>query len=44
MKSDNNILLLVPGFPKDENDFMCTPPVQDYLLKYVNIYPNYNFL
>ena len=39
MKSDKNILLLVPGFPKDENDFMCTPPVQDYLVKYVNKYP-----
>lgn len=43
MISDNNILLLVPGFPKDENDFLCTPPVQDYLVKYVNKYPTTNF-
>lgn len=43
MKFDNNILLLVPGFPKDENDFLCIPPVQDYLLKYKEQFPDTMF-
>lgn len=43
MKFETNILLLIPGFPKDENDFLCTPPVQDYLLKYNEQFPNTKF-
>jgi len=43
MKSGKNILLLVPGFPKDENDFLCTPPVQDFLLKYSGQYSDAKF-
>jgi glycosyltransferase involved in cell wall biosynthesis len=43
MKSGNNILFLIPGFPKDENDFLCIPPVQDFLLKYLELNPETSF-
>jgi len=43
MMIDNHILLLTPGFPKDENDFLCTPPVQDFLIKYKSEFPNTKF-
>lgn len=32
MKSDRHLLLLTPGFPKDEADDICMPYLQDYLL------------
>lgn len=32
MSKEKYILLLTPGFPKDENDYMCIPPLQDFLL------------
>jgi glycosyltransferase involved in cell wall biosynthesis len=40
MKSENHVLLLTPGFPKDENDFLCTPPIQEFLLKNKHVYPD----
>lgn len=40
---DNHVLLLTPGFPKDEDDFLCTPPVQDYLLKCKEVFPKTKF-
>ena len=43
MKLENHVLLLTPGFPKDENDFLCIPPVQDFLLKYKEIQPHTKF-
>ena len=43
MRSENHVLLLTPGFPKDENDFLCIPPIQDFLLKYKEIYPQTKF-
>lgn len=43
MMFDNHVLLLTPGFPKDEDDFLCTPPVQDYLLKYKEVFPKTKF-
>jgi len=43
MRSENHVLLLTPGFPKDENDFLCVPPVQDFLLKYKELFPNTKF-
>ncbi len=43
MKYENHVLLLTPGFPKDENDYLCTPPIQDFLLKYKEIYPQTKF-
>ena len=36
----NHILFLVPGFPKDENDFNCIPPLQEYLTKFNSTYPS----
>lgn len=30
MKSGKHILLISPGFPCDENDDICIPPLQDY--------------
>jgi hypothetical protein len=43
MKLEKYVLLLTPRFPKDENDFLCTPPIQDFLLKYKEIYPQTKF-
>lgn len=43
MNLENHVLLLTPGFPKDENDFLCIPPIQDFLLKYKEIYPQTKF-
>jgi glycosyltransferase involved in cell wall biosynthesis len=43
MKLENHVLLLTPGFPKDENNFLCIPPIQDFLLKYKEIYPQTKF-
>lgn len=37
-----HILFLVPGFPVDENDFNCIPPLQEYLLKFKTDYPTVN--
>ncbi len=38
MNSPNHILILTPGFPKDENDFNCIPPLQEFLLKLYSTY------
>jgi len=38
MNSVKHILLLTPGFPKDENDFNCIPPLQEFLLKFAFSY------
>lgn len=43
MKIGNHVLLLNPGFPKDEHDFLCTPPVQDFLIKFKEVYPDTAF-
>lgn len=40
MKITKHLLFLVPGFPKDENDFNCIPPLQEYLLKFISTYPS----
>lgn len=39
MKFENHVLFLTPGFPRDEDDYLCTPPVQDYLLKFNKVFP-----
>lgn len=31
MKSVDHLLILTPGFPKDETDFLCIPPLQAFL-------------
>jgi glycosyltransferase involved in cell wall biosynthesis len=33
-----HILILTPGFPKDENDFNCIPPLQEFLQKFQSTY------
>jgi len=38
MNSAKHILFLVPGFPADENDFNCIPPLQEFLLKFKSSY------
>jgi len=40
MNSPKHILLLSPGFPKDENDFNCIPPLQEFLIKFKLLYPS----
>ena len=35
-----HILFLTPGFPKDENDFNCIPPFQNFLEKFITEYPS----
>ncbi len=43
MNSAKHILFLVPGFPADENDFNCIPPLQEFLLKFKSVYPSARF-
>jgi glycosyltransferase involved in cell wall biosynthesis len=38
MNPQKHILFLVPGFPSDENDFNCIPPLQEFLLKFKSVY------
>jgi glycosyltransferase involved in cell wall biosynthesis len=38
MNSAKHILFLVPGFPADEEDFNCIPPLQEFLLKFKSSY------
>lgn len=42
MTSPFHILFLVPGFPEDENDFNCIPPLQEFLIKFKSEYPAIN--
>jgi len=34
-----HILILTPGFPSDENDFICIPPLQEFLISFKALYP-----
>jgi len=43
MKIEKHILLITPGFPEDENDFHCIPPLQDYLIGFKVKYPETKF-
>lgn len=38
----NNIIFLVPGFPKDETDTTCIPILQNYIFYYNKYNPDYN--
>jgi glycosyltransferase involved in cell wall biosynthesis len=38
---NKHIVIITPGFPKDENDDNCIPPLQEYLLKFKSIYPSH---
>jgi 1,2-diacylglycerol 3-alpha-glucosyltransferase len=37
---NKHILILTPGFPKDESDDNCIPPLQEFLLKFKSEFPN----
>lgn len=43
MNIKKHILILTPGFPADENDTTCIPPLQDFLLKFKQAFPYTNF-
>jgi glycosyltransferase involved in cell wall biosynthesis len=34
-----HILILTPGFPSDENDFICIPPLQEFLVNFKSRFP-----
>ena len=40
MSYTKHILFLTPGFPSDENDFICIPPLQEFLVKFSSVYPS----
>jgi glycosyltransferase involved in cell wall biosynthesis len=37
---DKNILLITPGFPADEDDFLCIPPLQEFIVGFKSKYPS----
>ncbi len=37
--NSEHLLLLTPGFPADENDFITIPPLQEFLSRYKSTYP-----
>ena len=39
MKSNNHIVFLVPGFPKDENDTTCIPALQLFVRNFNSVNP-----
>jgi glycosyltransferase involved in cell wall biosynthesis len=43
MSPSKHVLFLTPGFPKDEDDFNCIPPLQEFLLKFQQTYPKVEF-
>lgn len=43
MKEIKHILILTPGFPRDENDSVCIPPLQDFLLHFRSRFRNVEF-
>ncbi len=43
MKDVKHILVLTPGFPRDENDTICIPPLQDFLLNTKEKFKNVDF-
>ena len=43
MISSKNILILTPGFPADENDDTCIPPLQEFLIEFSNQFPCVKF-
>jgi glycosyltransferase involved in cell wall biosynthesis len=39
MKSIKHIVIITPGFPADENDFLCIPPLQEFLKSLKSHFP-----
>ena len=44
MKLNKHILIITPGFPKDENDFNCIPPLQEFLFGFSKRFPDSNII
>lgn len=40
MSEKNHILILTPGFPDDEDDYITIPPLQEFLKKFISTYPD----
>jgi glycosyltransferase involved in cell wall biosynthesis len=38
-----HILIITPGFPKDEDDFNCIPPLQEFLISFGSRFPDSKF-
>jgi len=43
MKSSKHILLVTPGFPADENDYLCTPMIQEFLIGFAKYFSEVKF-
>lgn len=39
MRSDEHIVIITPGFPKDSHDSVCIPPLQAFLPALTRLYP-----
>ena len=39
MKSTKHIVIITPGFPADENDFLTIPPLQEFLKSFKSHFP-----
>ena len=39
MKSTKHVVIITPGFPADENDFLTIPPLQEFLKSLKSSYP-----
>ena len=39
MKSSKHIVIITPGFPADENDFLTIPPLQEFLKSFKSGFP-----
>jgi hypothetical protein len=39
MKNGRHMLFLAPGLPKNEDDFICIPPIQEFLIRFQQAYP-----
>ena len=37
--NNKHILIITPGFPADENDFLCIPPLQEFLKSFKSRFP-----
>jgi glycosyltransferase involved in cell wall biosynthesis len=37
--NNKHIVIITPGFPKDENDFLCIPPLQEFLKSFKSSFP-----
>lgn len=43
MNRNKSILIITPGFPENEIDDTCIPPLQEFLIEFKNAYPEIKF-